>query len=291
MSAAVERVNPPAVALPARIGQATAIEQARAVAEVHAAMLYAQQNPRNESTAIHAIKQSCSQQYLAEKAFYRFSRGGQNVNGETIHLARELARCWRNIDYGIKELSRDDDLGQSEMLAFAWDMEANTRVSNTFIVPHRRDKKIDGVRAPEKLLDLRDIYENNTNNGSRRVRECIFAVLPPYIIEQAKDLCNATIKHGGGIPLPTRIANCVEKFAAIGVTREQLETKQGNRTSGDWTEWDVAQLGIIFKSLEKRETTREEEFAPPKLTVAAVVGRPSGDWPETAQPPAGGEPS
>lgn len=272
-STVLDTITTPPLTLPGRIGQATAVEQARAVAEVHASMLMAIQNPRSEAAALAAIKQSCSQTALAERAFFRFPRGGQTVSGETIHLARELARCWRNIDYGIKEMTRDDVAGQSEMLAYAWDMEANTRVTNTFIVPHMRDKKgKNGDRAPERLVDLRDIYENNTNNGARRVRECIFAVLPPYIVEQAKTWCANTLKDGGGVPLPQRVAQAIELFAGLGITLGQLETKQG-RKSSEWIETDVAQLGVIFKSLQRGEVTRDEEFPSERVTAAEIKGQ------------------
>ena len=49
------------------------------------------------------------------------------------------ARCFGNLDYGIKELERSDALGRSEMLAFAWDIENNVRAELSFIVPHKRD--------------------------------------------------------------------------------------------------------------------------------------------------------
>ena len=38
-----------------------------------------------------------------------------------FRLAEEAARCWGNVDFGIKELSQKD--GESEMLAYCWDME------------------------------------------------------------------------------------------------------------------------------------------------------------------------
>ena len=91
-------------------------------------------------------------------------------------------------------MRRDDEYGQSEMLALAWDVQTNTRSSNTFIVPHRRDTR----NGPKALTDQRDIYENNANNAARRLREAIFAVLPTWFVEEAKDICNQTLNDGGG---------------------------------------------------------------------------------------------
>ena len=43
---------------------------------------------------------SCRMQFLAERAFFRYNRGGSAVTGETVHLARELAR------YGVTSTCR-----------------------------------------------------------------------------------------------------------------------------------------------------------------------------------------
>jgi hypothetical protein len=249
---------------PERVGQATVVESARAVAEVQAAVVMARQFPRDVQKAIADMRQSCAMPRLAERAFFRYNRGGANVTGPSIHLARDLARCWGNIDYGVKELARDDQYGQSEMLAFAWDLETNARSETVFIVPHARDKK----GGPQRLIDMRDIYENNANNGARRLRECIFAVMPPWFKEEAKDICHETLEKGGGKPLPQRIADAVAAFEGVGVTRTQMEKKAGRAVAG-WTAQDVAQFGVIFKSIRQGETSVADEFEPEGQVTAA----------------------
>ena len=54
------------------VTQATAVEQARAVAEVQAAVIVAQQVPRVLSIAVEMMRESCRQPGLAERAFYKF---------------------------------------------------------------------------------------------------------------------------------------------------------------------------------------------------------------------------
>jgi hypothetical protein len=278
----------PTIATPTRVSQGTAVEQSRAVAEVQAAIVVAQQCPRDINAAIAEMRQSCQQQYLAERAFFRFPRGGQTVSGPSVHLARELARCWGNVQYGLTELRRDDEYGESEMQAWAWDVQKNSRNSSTFIVPHKRDKR----GGAEKLTDLRDIYENNANNGSRRVREAIFAILPPWFVEEAKELCAKTLRDGGGKPLNIRVADAIKAFEGLGITLDRIEGKLG-RPSTRWTEHDVAQLIVTFKSLQRGEITAEDEFPQPRVTAAEITGTgaPSQDkpsasaaWPETAKP-------
>ena len=147
------------------------------------------------------------------------------------------------------------------MQAFAWDVERNTRNSNTFVVPHARDTK--NGRKP--IVDLRDVYENNANMGARRLREAIFAILPTWFTEEAKDLCTATLRDGGGKPLAQRRADAVKVYEGIGVSLDQLEQKQG-RASDKWTEHDVAALGVTYKSIQRGEITVEEEFPQQRVT-------------------------
>lgn len=247
--------------------QATTIEQTRAVAEVHAAIMVAQRCPRDVAKAIKQMREACRLYALAERAFFRFPRGGQSVSGSSIHLARELARCWGNVDYGIKELNRDDARGVSEMLAFAWDLETNTRSETTFLVPHRRDKR----GGAEDLTDLRDIYENNANMGARRLRQTIFSVLPVWFTEDAEETCRYTLEKGGDRPRDQRVADCIRLFSELGIAQKRLEKKIGTPSS-EWTDVDIANLGIVYKSIKRGEIAREDEFPledAPALTVVA----------------------
>jgi hypothetical protein len=267
---------------PDRVGQGTAIEQSRAAAEVYASVLAAKQAPRDEQRAAEQMAAACNMTQLAERAFFRFNRGDGQVTGATVQLARELARCWGNIQYGVSELRRDDEHGQSEMQAFAWDMESNARASAVFIVPHIRDTK----KGPKQLSDMRDIYENNANNGARRVREAIFSVLPLWFVEDAKDRCQKTLRDGGGKPLAQRKSEAIEAFGKLGVTRAQLEAKLG-RASNEWLDLDLASLTVIYKSVNRGDVTVGDEFPTAPVTgdeITATAAKRTAK--ATTQPPA-----
>lgn len=261
-----------AVAGPTRVGQGTAVEQSRAVAEVQAAVLVAQQMPRSVDRAEADMQRACSEYALASRAFYRYRRGGQQVSGPTIQLARELARCWGNIDYGIAELRRDDDAAQSEMKAWAWDQETNARPSSTFIVPHMRDKD----SGPERLASLRDIYENNANAGARRLREQILAVLPVWYVEAAKALCVATLEAGDGRPLAERIERAVATFAELGVTEARLVARLG-RPRHQWSARDLGELTVVATGIRSGEATIADEFPedPDRVTLDELAATPA----------------
>ncbi len=251
--------------------QAAAIEQARAVAEVQAAVTVAQAVPRDVNRAFAEMRESCGTFAMARHAFYSVPNRG---NGPSVALARELARVWGNIDYGVRELRRDDEAGESEIAVFAWDQQTNVRSTRSFIVPHARMKKArerGGQPSREKLVDLGDIYLNNQNIGARAVRECIFTVLPRAFTEEAQDLCRKTLENGEGKPLPQRIEEMVAAFRAIGVRQERLEDKRG-RKRGQWTAGDVTELGIVYTTLTRDGGRVEDEFPARHVTADDITG-------------------
>lgn len=269
------------VPAPERVSQATTIEMSRAVAEVQAAVLMARQFPRDQQRARREMEDTCAQTELAEEAFWRFRRGDSQINGETIHLARELARCWGNMQWGVYELARNDNAGESEMLAYAWDIQGNSRSSMGFIVPHKRDK--DGRTTD--LKTMRDIYENNANLGARRVRECIFAVLPRWYRQRAVALCRETLENGGGRALAVRVAEVLDWYKQIGVRESALIRKLDGTATDQWDAVDIANLGVIYRSIQRGETTidvefprqvvQEEELAGSRRAVPAAPTEPS----------------
>ena len=293
---------------PQPASQAAGVEQSRAVAQVQAAIVAAHQFPRDVSRCLAAMQEACEQPELAQRAIFSYRRGGQTVSGPSIHLARELARVWGNIDSGLIEMERDLVNGQSEVLAYAQDLETNRRQTRTIIVRHERDKKNEGA---VRLTAVRDITEMIANQGSRAERECIFSVLPEWLIERAKAACTATNQHGGGVPLPERITKAVDMFAKTKahVRKEQLERKIG-RPSSEWDGQDVAQLEALWQALANRETTVDAEFTTdldtddlttkknvnrhPVVRSAEVVDEQTGEvqdaFPEPAAPAAGADP-
>ena len=247
-----------------RLGQATAVEQSRAIAQVQAAAVMARQFPRSTQAAISEMRDACGRTELAKRAFFKFPRGGESVTGASVYLARELARIWGNIDYGLNELRRDDMHGQSEMQAYAWDLQTNARSTRTFVIEHARDTK----QGRKQLTDLRDISDNNNNFGARAVREMIFATLPQWFTDMAQEVCRETLKNGGGVPLPTRVANALAAYKRARITPSQLATRVGTEPDA-WSHEDVTDLEILYRSLQNREITRDEAFPEQDAAVTA----------------------
>ena len=256
------------------ITQQTAIEQARAVAEVAGQIRAAQDNPRSMDRARAQMMDACNHLALAERAFYAVPNRG---SGPSVHLARELARCFGNIQHGVVELSRDDEAGLSEVQAFAWDVENNTRSVRSFQVPHQRMKG----RDRQKLIDLTDIVNNNNNVGARAVRETIWHVLPVGFRLEAEQMCKATLERGNGEALEVRIVKAIDAFEKAGVTVAQIEARIG-REAARWDAEDVAELVVLFQSLRSGDVSKDEAFPPESNRVTAddiSVNDPALDLP------------
>jgi hypothetical protein len=270
--------QPVAAAPRTAVSQATSVEQSRAVAEVQSAVIVAQQIPRDMQRAEAEMRDTCGRIAMAEQAFYRVQNRG---TGPSVHLMRELARVWGNVQYGVNELHRDDNRGESEVQAWAWDVQTNTRSARTFIVPHARMAK--GRR--QELTDLGDITNNNNNAGARAVRECISAILPKWFTEDAQNVCKNTLENGEGIPLPKRVEIMLGKFRELGITETQLENKIGKKR-GAWDAGDVAQMGITYTSITRDGFDKAEMFPPVAGVTADEIKAKAVDAPKVEPAPA-----
>ncbi len=236
------------------INQGTiAIEASRAIAEAQGKLVIAKRFPRDEVAAYAKAMEACKRPSMAEKAFYSFPRGGQTVEGPTIRFAEELARCWGNIDYGIKELSQDN--GKSEMQAYAWDLETNAQSVQNFTNPHQREQG----KKMVTLTSQRDIYENNANMATRRLRSRILAILPSWFVEDCIEECKKTIAGNNETPLIDRIKKMVIQFAKFGVTQEQLE-KRLKRKIDTMTADDLVEYVGIYNAIKNKESKISEWF-------------------------------
>lgn len=241
------------------INQGTvAIEASRAIAEAQGKLVIAKRFPRDEVQAYNRVAQACQRKGIAEKAFYSYNRGGGTVSGPTIRFAEELARCWGNIDYGIKELSQDE--GKSEMQAYAWDLETNAQSVQNFTNPHIRE-----VGGKAKILtSQRDIYEINANMGARRLRSRILAILPTDLVDMAIAECKKTLAGNNDEPLIDRVKKMIVAFGKIGVTQEQIEKRLGRKvdtmTVDDFTDY----IGI-YNAIKQGESKISEWFEAEKV--------------------------
>jgi len=249
-------------------GQALVGRQAQ---EVQMGMFVAKKFPRDENLAYSKIMNACQRKSLAEQACYEYKRGGTKVEGASIRLAEALARAWGNVDYGVIELEQKKD--KSEMMAYCWDLESNTRITRIFSVKHWRDTRSGGYA----LTDSRDIYEMTANMGARRMRACILQALPGYIVDAAVEQCRTTLRGAYKEPLADRIRTMITTYEKdFQVTKEMLENYIGSKSEA-FSENDFVRLRNVYKSLRDGMSTREEMFDIPKPKPIVTEKSPFDD--------------
>lgn len=233
------------------LAQATA---SREMEEVKGAIFLAKQFPRNPFDAERRILDSCKRPALASVAMYQYPRGGTKVTGPSIRLAEVLAQNWGNLSFGVKELEQRN--GESIAMAYAWDLETNTRQEKVFTVKHSIKTKT----SMKILDDPRDIYEKVANDGSRRLRACILGIIPGDIVDKAVEACEDTLRGNSKGPLKDRLTNALKSFKDnYRVTQAMIEARFGYNAES-FTEYDVLEMVKIFNSLKDGMSKVEDWF-------------------------------
>ena len=229
----------------------------RQAQEVQAAMVVAKRFPRNEAESWNRIMNTCKRQTLAERAMYEFPRGNEKVSGPSIRLAEAIAQNWGNIDFGYIELENKN--GESQVMAYCWDLETNTRQSKVFTVPHVRATK----KGNYALTDPRDIYEMVANQASRRVRSCILSIIPGDVVDAAVKVCQQTL-CGDDQPIHEKVQNMLDVFREqLGVPQQAIERFIGCNASA-FTPQTIVRLRNVYNAINDGRATVADYFDMPE---------------------------
>lgn len=167
---------------------AQATEETKEIAEVQAKMILARNFPRDPEYCMEMIRFECQNRELAEKAIYEFPRGDTVVRGASIRLVECVARHWGNVVSGVKEIGSSGN--KSTVKAYCWDLQSNFYDEKIFDVEYVRHTK----KGSYELTDTRDKYEMMANLAARRKRACMQAVIPQFVIDNAIEACEGTLK-------------------------------------------------------------------------------------------------
>ena len=237
---------------------------AREDIEVKAAILMARANPRSEAQARQNLITACARPDFAEDATYSFPRGGTKVEGPSVDLAREAARLWRNVHFGMAVISKDEDW--IHVMGWAHDLESNvkTKEEDRFrrLIQRRRANATEWVPPDE-----RDERELTNRRGQICVRNAILHLLPRDLINEAvaKALQTAEAhanKQLGENP-DAAMKKLVDAFAPLGVDAVMLENRLRHPLALT-TARELVSLRQVYKNLHDGVTKREDEFVLPK---------------------------
>jgi hypothetical protein len=233
---------------------------AREQSRIQAALVIAQRVPRDEGKCMKKIMRSCARPTFAEKARYVYPRGGTNIEGPSVQLAREAGRIWGNLDYGYTVADRTRD--HTTVEGVCWDLESNARNTASVTFKNLIYRKGKGWIEP----DERDYRELTAKNGAIAVRNAILQVIPPDIVEEAMHAVRATIIDAarGTTKQDSKEATrrMVVAFRDLKVTPDMLEAKLGHPMD-ETTPEEIADLRAVYTSIADGHSKVSEVFATP----------------------------
>lgn len=216
--------------------------------EIQSAIVLAKRFPRDEDLSFQKLMKACGRTTFAEDAEYSFPRGGQSVKGPSVFLAREAARVWTNIRYGLT-ITRDDS-GSRQIQAWAWDLETNTKISAEDDFRKLIFRKGKGWIEP----DERDLRELTNRRGAILIRNCVLQILPKDLIEDALSKCRETLRTNAAQDPDAARKKILLAFSELNVSAEQLAAYLGHPVAQS-SPAEIADLRAVYKSISDGNTT------------------------------------
>jgi hypothetical protein len=228
--------------------------------EIQSAIVIAKKFPRNEDAAFEKLMKAAKRISFAEDAAYSFPRGNTNVEGPSVNLAREAARVWGNVRFGL-DIIRDDEESR-QIRAWAWDMETNVRVSaeDDFKKLVQRRQKGGGGTLWVKP-DERDLRELTNRRGAILVRNCLLQIVPKDLIEDAMLRCKETIHEGAKQDPEAARKRLILAFSELNISPEMLESVLGHKLA-ECSPAEIAGLRNVYKSIADGNSTWQEYANP-----------------------------
>lgn len=244
--------------------------------KIQAALVVAKKFPRDEMGSYQAIIKATKRPTFAEDTMYRFPRSGSDIEGPSVYLAREMARAWGNIRYGLAVL-RDD--AESRLIrGWAWDLQTNSYVEADDDFAKLVFRKKGGWIKP----DERDLRELTNRRGAILIRNCLLQLLPSDFIVDACESAKQTLIAGAKADPDATLKKLTTAFSSLGVTTTMLgewlavrrEVEKANIT--DATAEDIVELRQIYKSICDGNSKIGEYFGE-HPTAPPTNGAPTAD--------------
>ena len=210
--------------------------------EIQSAIVSARKFPRNEDLCFQKLMKACSRPSFAEDARYSFPRAGTEVTGPSVNLAREAARIWGNIRFGLYIVREDHET--LLIRGWAWDVETNTKVEHDDNFKKLIYRKQGGWLTP----DERDLRELVNRRGAILVRNSLLQVMPKDLIEDALFACRQALQQSAKENPDAARKKLLVDFNSINITVEHLEKRLGHPYAQS-TPDELSELRGIYKSI------------------------------------------
>jgi len=259
---------------------AVTAQQAMARHEIEGSLIIANRFPRNEDGAFEKVMKSCGRFAFASLACYSYPRGGQQIEGASVNLAREVARCWGNIRFGA-DIVHDDEESRT-VRGWAWDLETNTKETQDATFKKLVYRRKGGWIKP----DERDLRELTNKHSAIAVRNCLIHLVPPDLIDEAKRAAKATLQKGIAEDVDGHRKRMIRAFSTLGVSVEDVELYLGHPLRQATAE-EIAKLRTVYKSISDGNSIWAEYVAdkqPEAVNGGATIDDLKGAKP--TEPPA-----
>jgi hypothetical protein len=240
-------------------------EQQIARSEIETAIAIAKRFPRDEEAGYNKLMMACRRLTFASQAEYSFPRGGEDVKGPSVKLAREAMRCFANMRAGVHITHEQGE--ERQIRAFAWDVENNVRIEQDDHfrkLVQRRKKDERGRKTSETEwvpVDERDLREVTNRRGAIAYRNCVFQIVPTDWVEDALEICRQTIREAGTKDPEGMRRKLVSAFASLSITEAMLQTYLGHPIHSCNVD-EIDQLRGIYQSIKDGNSTWQEYVTP-----------------------------
>jgi hypothetical protein len=251
----------------------TAGAQARAIAEIQAAIIIAKKYPRNEEASFQRLMKACDRFGFADAAAYAFKRGAKKnpvtgdwednmVTGPAAPMVREACRIWGNSRSGLLVVHETKDT--RKIRGWAWDLETNTykEAEDEFEKLVERKVKVNGRNTNETewvVPNERDLRELTNRRGAILVRNCQLDIMPKDYIEDALDRAQQTVEKGARTD-PDAWKKIANAFGELNISVDQL-FKYLHHPLQESSPKELVTLRAIWKSISDGNSTWAEYYS------------------------------
>lgn len=247
---------------------ATAAVAAQAKAMVEARYIVALQRPRDYDDVRVKLLAACKRPRFAEAARY-IKPVGKGIEGPSIRLAEEAARCMTNIDVQIPTIY--DDERRRVIRVSATDLEANITYDKDVTVEKTIERN--QVREGQQLIGQRvgsrgqtvyvvlasddEILNKENALTSKALRACLLRLVPGDILEEAMDQVYATLKDRNAKDPAAERKRLVDAFAALNIMPDRLKEYLGHDLDVT-TPAELLDLRGVYTAMKDGEATWTE---------------------------------
>jgi hypothetical protein len=269
---------------------ATAAVAERARASVEARFIMARRFPRDMDKVRTSLLKACQNPTFAKVAIYRKPIGEEGIEGPSIRMAEEVARCMGNIATEVDTVY--DDVQKCIIAIGATDLESNLTHPLSVLVQKtvERKKPRDGtiirgqrINSYGDVVYLVEATDDEMLNKtaalvSKALRTCLLRLAPEWLLNEAMKMAYKTRADEDAKDPDEARKTIIDSFMGIGVDPPKLIEYVGHALDS-LTPKELNELRGLFVAIRDGEANWAQ-------AIEHARGRRGGDQP----PAAGNEP-